>query len=193
MLSLRRGQKTNAGCSCAALPVTLAGGNLRRDHSAYVCNLVNTSIVVRAANVQSVARTSRLLGSCDEWIACLDARFARDVLVHRTSSSTGSECCNEPPPGSVMARRSEHRQTKQLRKPTSLDVAGMAGVSQSAVSRAFTEGGKSLQKDKAKDFEGCQENRLCAQSSCQQSDYSAYRHDCFDHGGYNQSILSRSA
>jgi DNA-binding LacI/PurR family transcriptional regulator len=49
-----------------------------------------------------------------------------------------------------MARRAERRQTKRLRKPTSLDVARMAGVSQSAVSRSFTEGGKVSKKTRQK-------------------------------------------
>lgn len=49
-----------------------------------------------------------------------------------------------------MARRSEHRPTKRPRKPTSFDVARMAGFSQSAVSRAFTEGGKVSKKTRQK-------------------------------------------
>jgi DNA-binding LacI/PurR family transcriptional regulator len=47
-----------------------------------------------------------------------------------------------------MVRRSEQRQSKRLKRPTSLDVARAVGVSQSAVSRAFTEGGRVSKKTK---------------------------------------------
>src|ERR1700722_8558605 len=52
------------------------------------------------------------------------------------------------PRGSDTARRSEQRQSKRLKRPTSLDVARAVGVSQSAVSRAFTEGGRVSKKTK---------------------------------------------
>jgi len=44
----------------------------------------------------------------------------------------------------------DQQQRPPSRKPTSLDVARVAGVSQSAVSRAFTEGGKVAKKTRAK-------------------------------------------
>jgi DNA-binding LacI/PurR family transcriptional regulator len=47
-----------------------------------------------------------------------------------------------------MVRRSEQRQSKRLKRPTSFDVARAVGVSQSAVSRAFTEGGRVSKKTK---------------------------------------------
>jgi DNA-binding LacI/PurR family transcriptional regulator len=68
------------------------------------------------------------------------------VTCPQDESNTGLYVVMSPSGEVFMARRSEHRQTKRLRKPTSLDVAGMAGVSQSAVSRAFTEGGKVSKK-----------------------------------------------
>jgi DNA-binding LacI/PurR family transcriptional regulator len=61
------------------------------------------------------------------------------------------------PRGSDTARRTERRQAKQLKKPTSLDVARLVGVSQSAVSRAFTEGGRVSKKTRERILKAAKE------------------------------------